>query len=103
MQYKTIVLELLEQRPETYEHLRSQRMLLSAVDRFSQELKTRHESWIEELYLAKPQSEASQISSEALEIALQELERHLSGEPAESGEPSLEGAMAFLRRHMPPV
>ena len=50
----------------------------------------------------RPESDPSQIASEAMELALQELEKSLSCEhPAEEGDPSLDGAMAYIRRHTP--
>ena len=39
MQYKTIVLELLQQRPEIHDQLRSQRMLLPTMEHYASELK----------------------------------------------------------------
>ena len=44
MLYKTIVLELLQQRTELYEGLRSARKLLSALETDSKELKTHYEA-----------------------------------------------------------
>ncbi len=104
MQYKTIVLQLLEQRPEIHEPLRRQGKLLPTLELFALELKASHEAWKDQLLQSKPGSDASQIASEALEIALKGLENRLSCEPLpEEDEPvSLEGAMAFLRRHTPP-
>ena len=77
MHYKTIILELLQQRPQTHEELRQQRTLLSTLETYAQELKVSHETWKEQLAQAKPDSEPSQISSEALEMALKELEDRL--------------------------
>lgn len=77
MQYKTIVLELLKQRPEIHNQLRRKRMLLATVERYARELKANHETWKERLSQAKPGSEESQISSEALEFALKESEDRL--------------------------
>jgi len=106
MQYKTIVLELLQQRPEMREELRSQRKMMQALDHYSGQLKTSHEAWKEHLSQARPNSDPSQIASEALEIALKELEAALPSEtpPEEDGEPlSLDAAMAFVRSHTPPA
>ena len=104
MQYKTIVLELLKQRPELHNQLRSNRMLLPTLERYARVLKANHETWKDRLSQAKPGSDPSQIASEALEIALKELEDFLdSGSPQNDGEPlSLEGAMGFIRRRTPP-
>ncbi len=77
MQYKTIVLELLKQQTELHERLRSQRQLLTTLETYALELKASHEAWKETLSQAKPGSDPSQIASEALEMAIQELRDRL--------------------------
>lgn len=103
MHYKTMVLELLQQYPEVHDRLRKQRMLLPALDRYATGLKARHTAWTEALALANPGSSETQLASEALEIALRELVDHFdAGAPPDPDEPpSIEGAMVFLRRHLP--
>ena len=105
MQYKTIVLHLLEERPKMHDRLRKNRLLLPTMERLANELKTSHEAWKDTLSQARPGSDASQIASEALEMALKELEDSLPSEsPPDEDEPlTLEAAMAFLRRHTPPA
>ncbi len=104
MQYKTIVLQLLEDRPELHEQLRSSRQLLSTLERLAKELKTSHEGWKDQISQARPGSEPSQIASEALEIALQELvDRLPTASPQNGDDLSLDSAMAFLRAHTPPA
>jgi len=105
MNYKTIVLELLQHHPEKYNQLRSKRMLLPTLQLHARNLKTRHDAWKHCLSQAKPGSDACQIASEALEMALKELEDYLtSASPSEENEPpSLEAAMAFIRGHTPPA
>jgi hypothetical protein len=100
MQYKTIILELLQQRPQMHDQLRKDRKLLPALEFYAKELKTSHETWKETLSQAKPGSDPSQIASEALEMALKEMVEHLdSGSPRSENQPlSLDGAMAFVRR-----
>jgi hypothetical protein len=102
MHYKTMILELLEQRPEMYEQLRKSRRLLRTVEDYAKELKTSHERWKEELAQSRPQSDPSQIASEALEMAIKDLEDRLpSVSPETDSEAlSLDQAMAYLRRHM---
>jgi len=100
MRYKTIVLELLQQHPEIHNQLRSKRMLLPAMELYARQLRTRHEAWMEHLSRTKPGSDQSQIVSEALEIALKELENSL-GIPEDSEPLSVEAAMAFIRDHVP--
>ena len=49
MQYKTIIHELLQQRPQMHEQLRKSRKLLPALELYARELKTSHEAWKEML------------------------------------------------------
>jgi hypothetical protein len=100
MQYKTIILELLQQRPQMHEELRKDRKLLPALELYSKDLKTSHETWKERLAQAKPGSDPSQIASEALELALKGLEDSLpsASPPEESEALSLDEAMAHIRR-----
>jgi hypothetical protein len=105
MQYKTIILDLLQQRPKMHDQLRKDRKLLATMERYAKELKTSHEAWKDLLSDLRPGSDQSQIASEALEIALKELENSLpSASPPDDSEAfSLDQAMAFLRRHTPPA
>lgn len=105
MLYKTMVLELLHQRREMEEQLRRTRSLLPTLESYARELKTRHEAWKEALSQTKPGSDPNLIASEALEMSLKELEDRLpSASPPDGTAPlSLEGAMAFVRRHTPPA
>ena len=98
MQYKTLTLQLIRAYPEIHNQLKSARAMLPTVDRLARELKTRHEELKSLLAQERPGSDL-QISSEALEIALKELEEKLSAATAmEEAEPlSLDAAMAFLR------
>ena len=99
MLYKTMVLELLQQRPELHEQLRRNRMLLPTLNHYASELKPRHEAWKELLSQAKPGSDPSQIASEALEMALKDLEDRLPSESPQKGNEAqiLDAAMLFLR------
>ena len=101
MKYKTIVLELLQQRPQMHDQLRKDRKLLPALEFYSKELKTSHEAWKETLDQAKPGSDPSQIASEAMEMAIKELEDRLpsASHPVGNEPLSLDAAMAFIRNH----
>jgi len=102
MQYKTIILELLQQRPEMHEQLRKNRKLLPALEFYAKELKTSHEAWKETLSELRPGSDPSQIAGEAMEMALRDLvEDHLpsASRPGDKEPLSLDEAMAFIRRH----
>jgi hypothetical protein len=106
MHYKSIVLDLLvDQYPTLHEDLRRRRALLQALDRYSTDLKARHDAWKSELAQARPETSPTQIASEALEMAIEELRDHLSAESeirSTSAETlSLDEAMAYIRRHTP--
>src|SRR5262249_27503598 len=103
MQYKTIVLELLQQRTELHEQLRKERKLLETVELMAVELKASHELLMAQLQEARPGSDPQQISSEAFEMALSYLEDRLPPvSPMDDHEElSLNGAMAYLRNHSP--
>jgi hypothetical protein len=97
MQYKTLTLQLIRAYPEIHNQLKRERAMLPTVDRLAWELKTRHEALKTLLAQTRPGSDL-QISSEALEIALRELEERLSlASMTEDSEPlSLDAAMAYL-------
>lgn len=102
MLYKTIVLEMLLQRPQMHNQLRKDRQLLSTLNLYAAELKTSHEAWQKRLAEAMPGSEPSQIASVATEMALQELKDHLPTESPPSEDPlSLDAAIAFVRHRSP--
>ncbi len=104
MQYKTIIYELLQQRPKMHAQLRKDRKLLPTMERYAKELRTSHEAWKDLLSGLRPGSDQSQVASEALEIALKELEDRLLSESPQNGNEALflDAAMLFLRhRHTP--
>jgi hypothetical protein len=105
MQYKTIVLEMIQDRPQLYDRLLKERALLSTLEAYAGQLRDSHHIWKGRLLQARPQSDESQIAKEALELALKQLEDSLPPDspPEEDGPLSLEGAMAFLRRHTLPA
>lgn len=103
MQYKTIIHELLQQRPQMHDQLRKDRKLLPAMELYATELKRNHEAWKELLTQLRPGSDPSQIASEALEMALKEMEDRLPTESPQSESESLflDAAMLFLRHRTP--
>jgi hypothetical protein len=104
MHYKSFVHELLKQRPEMHEQLCRSRKLLATLNLYASQLKTSHEAWKDRLTQRKPGHGECQIASEALEIALKELENCLpSRVPPQGSEPlSLDEAIAYVRGRMPP-
>lgn len=103
MLYKTITLELIQDRPELYERLRSTKRLLPTLDSYATDLKAGHEAWKGVIARRSPGGDPTQIAAEALELAIEELRGRLPSESPtdEAGAPSLDGAMTFLRRHSP--
>lgn len=59
MQYKTIVLELLQEQPELHNQLQASRTLLWALDQYALALKASHESWMEQIGRRRPGSDRS--------------------------------------------
>jgi len=102
MHYKTIILEMLEQRPKMREELRQSRKLLPTLEFYASELKDSHEDWKDRLLQAKPDSDPIQIASEAMELALKDLQDHLPSESNqdESEALSLDRAMARISNPM---
>jgi len=100
MQYKTMILEILKQRPKMHDRLRKERKLLPTMERYAKELKAGHEAWKELLTPLRPGSDPAQIAAEALEIALKELQDRLpSASPRDGSETQfLDAAMLFTRR-----
>lgn len=74
MQYKTIVLEMIEQRPQMHEKLKRERKLLTTMESIARELKASHEAISRDLASEQPDMNASLISLQALELACKELE-----------------------------
>ncbi|MGH7195098.1 MAG: hypothetical protein ACREJM_16415 [Candidatus Saccharimonadales bacterium] len=103
--YKTIVLELLQDRASLHERLRANGTLLQSMEQLAVALRSCHLNLTKELARTRPGSDPSQLSSEAMELAVEELQDSLPPEspPDDSSSEtlSLEAAMNFLQRHMP--
>jgi hypothetical protein len=99
MQYKTIIYELLQMRPQMHEQLRKERKLLTTLEIYARELKQSHEDWKQVLASANPGIDQSQIASEAMEMALKELEDRLPAESPQDDQEaiSLDQAMTYIR------
>jgi len=103
MKYKTIILELLTERTEDFEQLRQQRKLLVTVEQYARELKSAHKAWKVLLIQIRPGSAPSQIASEALQMALKELQERLVSalQPDRNKALFLDAAMMFTRSRTP--
>jgi hypothetical protein len=101
--YKTIILELLHQNPTLWEQLRATRKLMPTLNAYAAELKAKHQARMESLRQIRPESDPSQLSSEAMELAIEDVRGSLLPElpPSEDEPLSLDAAMAHLRRHPP--
>ncbi|MEZ6063990.1 MAG: hypothetical protein R3C19_26900 [Planctomycetaceae bacterium] len=104
MRYKTIVLELIGLRPRHHERLACSGRLTSTLEELAMQLRGRHLELIDKLRRVRPESADVQLSSEAMEIAVHELELDLNSESPENDDEtfSLDAAMAYVRRHTPP-
>jgi hypothetical protein len=97
MQYKKITLELLSSQPPLRAWLQGRRLLLPAMNHYAEQLKARHEAWMQTLAAARPGSAPLQNSSEALELAVEEIRAGLPSESELRDETfSLEEALGFL-------
>ena len=104
-QYKTMCLQMIQDRPAMYDQLLRSRTLLPTLDQYAMQLRTSHLEWKELLSQARPGSSESQTASEALEIARKEVADSMPpAYPADEDETfSLDAAMTYLRHHTPPA
>jgi hypothetical protein len=92
--YKTITLELLQERTHP--------VTMELLDRFSAELRDLHQEAIQSL--SRQGISPTQMSSEAMEMAIHDLKNRLEIEyPTQPGTLNLADAMAFIKRHTPPT
>ena len=101
--YKTIVLELLRDRPALHEQLRASGTLQASMEQLAVAFRACHLERMKELAESRPGSDPAQISSEAMELAVKELQDSLPSESSDADTEtfSLDQAMTFLQRHMP--
>jgi hypothetical protein len=101
--YKTIVLELLRDRPSLHEQLRASGTLQASMQQLAVAFRACHLERMKELAESRPGSDPAQLSSEAMELAVQELQDSLPSESSDEDMEtfSLDQAMTFLHRHMP--
>ena len=77
MHYKTIVLEMIRDRPRLYEDLRSSKRLLPSMESYAVDLRDSHLAWQDTLRMQRPGNDPSLIASEAMELAIAELVQRL--------------------------
>lgn len=101
MDYKSIVLEVLQGHRALHERLRESKMIPLTVDCCADHLKARHAFWMTLRGHPKTGPEASQSSSLALERAVQEFRDALPPmrNTSDQDSLSLEEAMQFIGRY----
>jgi hypothetical protein len=104
MQYKTIVMELLEQHPQIHESLKRERRLLAMIESLARELKATHEQILRDLSEQQPPplgDGSSGISSQAMEMAIAELQELLAILSGDENDDTLnlDQFMALLLQH----
>jgi hypothetical protein len=77
-QYLTITLELIQANPMLHERLRQKRELLTTLHRLGNELKASHQTWQHRLRDQRPGDDRRLLQSQALELAIEELQDRLS-------------------------
>ena len=105
MMYKTITLELIQDMPALYEALRGSKRLLTALDAYATDLRDYHLAWMERLSEAKPASDPRQVSSEAMELAVANLQDHLRSASPKDDTASMapDAATTLLGEASPPA
>jgi hypothetical protein len=73
MNYKTIILEMLQAQTDTHERLRQRRELLSTTNRLAVELRESHGAYLESLKKQNPKTDIRVLSSMAMESAVAEM------------------------------
>jgi hypothetical protein len=102
MLYKTIVLELLQQVEEIYSLLLRRRTMMPTLDRYAVELKDIHQAWIDRLTRQSPAGDTTLLGSEALELAIRDVQNRLRIEfQPDDGTSFLDGAIANGRNPTP--
>ena len=77
MQYKTMILEMLRQRPRLHRRLKARHAMQETIDLYATELKTNHLALIKSLSQERATIDSSQLSSEALEIAIKDMQERI--------------------------
>ncbi len=105
MHYKTIALELIQDRPGLYERLRMSKRLLPSMEAYAEDLKNLHDDWKATLQKNRMHADPYAIAAEALEMAIQDLQDRLPCDAPtdQDAHPSLADTIRYDRTHTPPV
>ncbi len=89
MLYKTIVLELIQDRPELCARLRSEKLMLRTVESLALTLKTSQQAWQEQLVTTMRGDSEKLIGSRAMELAIRDMIESLPSEPSRNGDEAI--------------
>ena len=84
MLYKTIILQMLEDRPAIYNRLKAERKSLATIEALASELKANQRVILADLKQANPRMDEQQLASQAMEMALADLESALDANTSPS-------------------
>lgn len=101
MQYKSITLELLESHPDLAGRLKAENLFTEALEICSTDLRTRSLELTDQLAQSHPYQGREELSYQAFEIALRELEGRVRFAAQPDLPPQPGQLIEFLRRHTP--
>ena len=77
MHYKTIVMELINDHPELQSRLRESQTLLQSIEQWAVILRRQHRDLIEEFLQQESGVTANEVSSRAMEVAVEQVREKL--------------------------
>ncbi len=85
MQYQSLALGLIESQPALHRRLQRSRRLVEVMESHALDLKASHLAWIDRLAERRPGDDPQSRKSQALELALADLEERFAQEASPSG------------------
>lgn len=82
MHYKTILMELINDHPELQSRLRESRTLLPSIEQWAVILRKQYRELIEEFLRQESSVTANEVSSRAMEVAVEQIREQLQQTPA---------------------
>src|SRR5262249_35850751 len=84
------------------DRLRSSNRLLTAMESYARDLKAAHEAWKQAIARKRPDSDSSHIASEAMELAIDDLQARLHSASPKAGAEliPIDALMSHARRHL---
>ena len=99
MQYKTIVLELLEQSPGLSRELRRNDALLSTMNQLAVSFRDLHLRLLDQLTSSQPELDETLLKSQAMEVATEQMQEMIgqAEQLLSNGSVSIEACLALLQ------